>query len=70
MQAGRHCKKYYEQRRDHYKERINQITDLIAEGVDGIHLYTMNNAYIAHRIYDAVQNLISANSGYSSVNSK
>ena len=37
---------------------IDQITDLIAEGVDGIHLYTMNNAYIAHRIYDAVQNLI------------
>ncbi len=39
---------------------IDQITDLIAEGVDGIHLYTMNNAYIAHRIYDAVQNLIVA----------
>lgn len=39
---------------------IDQITDLIAEGVDGIHLYTMNNAYIAHRIYDAVQSLISA----------
>ncbi|MBR4225009.1 MAG: methylenetetrahydrofolate reductase, partial [Oscillospiraceae bacterium] len=39
---------------------IDQITDLIAEGVDGIHLYTMNNAYIAHRIYDAVQSLICA----------
>ena len=39
---------------------IDQITDLIAEGVDGIHLYTMNNAYIAHRIYDAVQSLIRA----------
>ncbi|MBQ9894799.1 MAG: methylenetetrahydrofolate reductase [Ruminococcus sp.] len=38
---------------------IDQITDLIADGVDGIHLYTMNNPYIAHRIYDAVQNLIS-----------
>jgi methylenetetrahydrofolate reductase (NADPH) len=38
---------------------IDQITDLIAEGVDGIHLYTMNNSFIAHRIYDAVQNLIS-----------
>ncbi|NLT10495.1 MAG: methylenetetrahydrofolate reductase [NAD(P)H] [Ruminococcus sp.] len=38
---------------------IDQITDLIAEGADGIHLYTMNNPYIAHRIYDAVQNLIS-----------
>ena len=41
---------------------IDQITDLIAEGVDGIHLYTMNNPYIAHRIFDAVQNLICAKS--------
>jgi methylenetetrahydrofolate reductase (NADPH) len=40
---------------------IDQITDLIADGVDGIHLYTMNNAYIAHRIFDAVQSLIFAN---------
>ncbi|MBQ6181235.1 MAG: methylenetetrahydrofolate reductase [Ruminococcus sp.] len=38
---------------------IDQITDLIAEGVDGIHLYTMNNPYVAHRIYEAVQSLIS-----------
>ena len=38
---------------------IDQITDLIADGVDGIHLYTMNNPYIAHKIYDAVQSLIS-----------
>lgn len=37
----------------------DQITDLIANGVDGIHLYTMNNPFIAHRIYDAVQSLIS-----------
>ncbi len=41
---------------------IDQITDLIAEGVDGIHLYTMNNPYIAHRIYDAVQSLITVTS--------
>lgn len=38
---------------------IDQITDLIADDVDGIHLYTMNNPYIAHRIYDAVESLIS-----------
>ena len=37
---------------------VDQITDLVAEGVDGIHLYTMNDPYVAHRIYDAVQNLI------------
>lgn len=42
---------------------IDQITDLIAEGVDGIHLYTMNNPYIAHRIFDAVQNLITVRTG-------
>jgi len=38
---------------------IDQITDLVADGVDGIHLYTMNNSYIAHKIYDAVQSLLS-----------
>ena len=38
---------------------IDQITDLIAEGADGIHLYTMNDPYVAHRIFDAVQSLLS-----------
>ena len=42
---------------------IDQITDLIAEGVDGIHLYTMNNPYIAHRIFEAVQSLIAVRTG-------
>lgn len=37
---------------------VDQITDLVAEGVDGIHLYTMNNPYIAHRIFGAVESLI------------
>lgn len=37
---------------------VDQVADLVAGGVDGIHLYTMNNSYIAHRIYDAVQTLI------------
>ncbi len=36
---------------------INQIVDLIAQGVDGIHLYTMNNPYIAKKIYDATHRL-------------
>jgi methylenetetrahydrofolate reductase (NADPH) len=39
---------------------INQIVDLVAHGVDGIHLYTMNNPYIATKIYDAVYRLIAA----------
>lgn len=39
---------------------VDQIVDLIAMGVDGIHLYTMNNSYIAHRIYEAVHSLLIA----------
>lgn len=37
---------------------VDQIVDLIAQGVSGIHLYTMNNPYIAGKIYEAVHNLI------------
>lgn len=39
---------------------VDQIVDLIAQGVDGIHLYTMNNPYIAHRIYKAINSLLVA----------
>ncbi len=38
---------------------INQIVDLLASNVDGIHLYTMNNAYVAKKINDAVSGIIS-----------
>ncbi len=37
---------------------IDQIVDLISNGVDGIHLYTMNNPYIARKISEAVGNLL------------
>lgn len=37
---------------------IDQIADLITNGVDGIHLYSMNKPEIAHRIYDAVKNML------------
>ncbi len=37
---------------------IDQIVDLLANGVDGIHLYTMNNSYVAKKISDAVGSLI------------
>lgn len=37
---------------------IDQIVDLVSNGVDGIHLYTMNNAYVARRISEAVGNII------------
>lgn len=32
-----------------------QISDLVDHGVDGIHLYTMNNPSTAHRIFDLVR---------------
>ena len=37
---------------------IDQIVDLISNGVDGIHLYTMNNPYIAKKISESISNLI------------
>ena len=37
---------------------VNQIIDLLANDVDGIHLYTMNNAVLARRICDGIKNLI------------
>lgn len=37
---------------------IDQIVDLTAQGVDGIHLYTMNNPYIARKIHEAIHSLI------------
>ena len=36
---------------------IEQIVDLLTNDVDGIHLYTMNNSYIARRIYEATHSL-------------
>lgn len=37
---------------------VEQIVDLIANGVDGIHLYTMNNPYVARKITAAIANLL------------
>lgn len=37
---------------------IDQIIDLVSHGVQGIHLYTMNNPYVAKKITDAVAPLI------------
>lgn len=39
---------------------IAQITELVSEDVDGIHLYTMNNAYVAKRISEAISGIIEA----------
>ena len=37
---------------------LNQIVDLLANGVDGVHLYVMNNVYVARKISDGVQKLL------------
>lgn len=37
---------------------MNQIVDLIANGVDGIHIYTMNNPIVARRICNEIKNLV------------
>lgn len=36
---------------------IDQIIDLISNNVDGIHLYTMNNPYVAGKIFDAIETM-------------
>lgn len=37
---------------------VDQIVDLISNGVDGIHLYTMNNPYVARKISESVRSLL------------
>ncbi len=37
---------------------VNQIVELISHGVDGIHIFTMNNPVVAGRICDGIKNLI------------
>lgn len=39
---------------------VDQIADLAAHGVDGIHLYTMNTPYVATKIYESVHYLMNA----------
>lgn len=37
---------------------VDQIVDLIANGVDGIHIYTMNNPYVARKITESIKGLL------------
>ncbi|NLP17380.1 MAG: methylenetetrahydrofolate reductase [NAD(P)H] [Clostridiales bacterium] len=39
---------------------VDQIVDLVSQGVDGIHLYTMNNPYVAKRINESIKGIIHA----------
>lgn len=41
---------------------VNQIADLVTEGVDGIHLYTMNHPAVARYIYQATKSLFAVDS--------
>ena len=36
----------------------DQIVDLISNGVEGIHLYTMNNPYVARKISESIGKLL------------
>lgn len=36
---------------------VDQIVDLISNGAEGIHLYTMNNPYIARKITESIKSL-------------
>ncbi|MBW6409138.1 methylenetetrahydrofolate reductase [NAD(P)H] [Clostridium weizhouense] len=38
---------------------VEQIVDLISTGVDGIHVYIMNNAYLAKKISSSIENILS-----------
>ncbi len=37
---------------------VNQIRDLLEHGVDGIHLYTMNNPEVSLEIYERIKDLL------------
>ncbi|MGL4989937.1 MAG: methylenetetrahydrofolate reductase [NAD(P)H] [Sarcina sp.] len=37
---------------------IEQIIDLASSEIDGIHLYTMNNSYVAKRISDSISSIV------------
>ncbi len=36
----------------------DQITDLLANGVDGVHIYTMNNPYVAKKLVGIIEKLL------------
>lgn len=37
---------------------VEQIVDLVSSGVQGIHLYTMNNPYVARKISESITSII------------
>ncbi len=41
---------------------VDQIVDLLTRGVDGIHLYVLNNASVARKIYESIHCLLGRSS--------
>ena len=39
---------------------VEQIVDLVSSGVDGIHLYTTNNPYVARKITESISSIINS----------
>lgn len=39
---------------------VEQIVDLISTGIDGVHLYTMNNPYVAKKITGSISSILSS----------
>ncbi|MDU4883284.1 methylenetetrahydrofolate reductase [NAD(P)H] [uncultured Clostridium sp.] len=39
---------------------VEQIVDLVSSGVEGIHLYTMNNPYVARRVHENINTIINS----------
>lgn len=39
---------------------VDQIVDLVANGVDGVHIYTMNDPYVARKITESVSSIINS----------
>jgi methylenetetrahydrofolate reductase (NADPH) len=37
---------------------LSQVIDLLANDVDGIHLYTMNNPVVARKICEGIKNIV------------
>ena len=37
---------------------LSQIIDLLVSDIDGIHLYTMNNPFVARKICEGIKNIV------------
>ena len=37
---------------------VNQLRDLIEGGADGVHLYAMNDATVAAKVYEGIKDLL------------